>query len=193
MGFMKVSGWAHLMALLLVLTPGCATPYLWTDSKLASVREPAPGHALELYQAPAKRDLLAVYDELQVNGTTRRRAYFIAENEARTERSRRPKFVNPRMAEGSEAIAVLAPGETDTNKLVYAVRVANRRFELYAAGAEQGTYNLPVYHDATSTTKQVLLTPLAVTLDVTGIGAVAAVVSAALYSKSWPRVGDAAR
>jgi len=190
---MKVGGWAQSIALLLVLTPGCATPYLWTDSKLASRREPAPGHVLELYQTPAKRDLLAVYDELQLNGTTRRRAYFIAENEARTERSHRPKFVNPGMAQGSEAVPVLASGETDTNRLVYAVRVANARFELYSAGVEQGTYNLPVYHDATSTTKQVLLTPLAVTADVTGIGAVVAVVSAAAWSRSWPQVGYQAR
>src|SRR5690349_15652824 len=135
---MKVGGWAHAIAVLLVLTPGCATPYLWTDSKLASRRQPAPEHPLELYQTAAKRDLLAVYDEVQVNGRTRRRAYFIGENEARTERSRRPKFVNPSIAQGAEAVAVLAPGETDTNRLVYAVRVANARFELYSAGAEQG-------------------------------------------------------
>jgi hypothetical protein len=93
-------------------------------------------------------------------------------------------FVSLERKQGLAAIPVpQSPPASDGSLLagLYAIASTNGNgFTLYSASKELGSYELPVYRDASGRTKQVLLTPLTVTADVTIIGGLLAV-----YFSPW--------
>jgi len=169
---MKALGMVGRLSLLVFL-PGCATHHLWTDGKIAGFHEPAPQNHFEIYEMPARHDFLAVYDELRNSGRVRPRAYFVLQNERRTDMAKKPRFVDPANARNGVLVPMFVQNVMNPPaQRVYAV-VSHQNFELYSSGSSLGTYDLPVYRDAVSTAEQIAITPLAVTIDATLVGSVA--------------------
>jgi len=158
---------------LLVLLPGGATHHLWTEGRIAGFHGPAPQNRFELYEMPARHDFLAVYDELRNSGRVRPRAYFVLENQHRTDLAKRPRFIDPANARNGLLVPIFAQNVPNPPRQhPYAV-VNHNTFELHGSGSYLGAYDLPVYKDGVSTAEQIAITPFAVTLDVTLVGSVA--------------------
>ncbi len=165
---------------MLILLPGCATHYLWKDSQFSEPHAPAVQNHLQLYQVPQNEELLAVYDETARSGMSQRRAYFVFQNDALIAASRKPLFLPPSAIPVGTAVPTFESSglNTATNLPLFAVKSGSYGFEFYQRGFEARHYDLPRYRDPWNTSKQVLITPLAVALDSTIVaGAAAAVVA----------------
>src|ERR1043166_5735268 len=157
---------------LLVSCGGCATGHLWKESRLASFHEPAQNPELEIFEVPPQNDFLAVYTELRANDQVRRRAYFLWANKTRTDAARKPQFVQVPNLHSLKKVTIFPPGKNAiATRGQPAVRMLGpRRFVLQIGEEDVGQFDLPVYKDAVSTTEQVLVTPLAVSVDATVVG-----------------------
>jgi len=168
MGLLRFS---FLMALLLSCG-GCATGHLWKESRLASFNEPALDPQLEIFEVPPQNDFLAVYNELRANDQVRRRAYFLCANKTRTDAARKPQFVQVPDLPSLKKVTIFPPGQNViATRGQAAVRMLGaRQFVLQIGEDDVGHFDLPVYKDALSTSEQVLVTPLAVSIDATVVG-----------------------
>jgi len=172
------AGWrAGLGMMALLLFPGCATHYLWTESTFSEKYIPSEQPHLQIYKLPA--NFLAVYDESTPRGDIKRRAYYLERSDRRAFKRYKPQFVNLNLAQMGEPVPVfdrMPPFGADTNGL-WGQRTSPFAFELHNGGAYLGTYQLPAYRGAGNTTAQLAITPLAVAADVTVIAAVVWVVA----------------
>jgi hypothetical protein len=172
---MKRPGLFLLVAVHILLCNGCTTAALWEEGRFARYHEPADPSALRIYHGPQNQAMLVQYNEsLESDDSIRRRAYWLNENADRLKDRRKPRFVPLARAKDLEPVLVTespavpspaaAPGWHAT------VSTNGHTFALYSAEQEIGTYELPVYRDASGRIKQVLLTPFAVVADLTIIG-----------------------
>lgn len=145
---------------------GCATTALWDE---ANYYEPASQPNLRLSVAPARHDVLVEYDEYsERTERVRRRAYFLDANTRRVSKQHKPKFVNPTHYRDLQPIP-LEPFPGASNQLYATIK--RDEFALHGK-AGVSSHFLPVYFDPVTRTKQVLLTPPAVIVDVTLVSAV---------------------
>jgi hypothetical protein len=163
------------MIALTLLPGGCATSALWDGDRFARFHEPATSPNLRLAYCVSAQDVLVQYDEACDEKTSsQRRAYFLYGNRQRIEARRKPRFVQPSKAVGLVPIRVLespcADGAPAVANLHAVVSTNNQPFTLYTNEVSLGSFDLPVYADASGRTKQVLLTPITVTADLTIVG-----------------------
>jgi hypothetical protein len=164
-----------LPLLLLALDSGCATRALWNNGNLEAVKEPADDINLHLFDAKQKNDLLVVYDEYsERSGKIRTRAYWLNENEARVNQRRAPHFTSTNLTGSLPNVPVFhgsATSGTNLTRTLYAVVATNEQsFTLYSGGQEIGSHDLPFYNDGMGRVEKTVLTPVAVTADLTIIG-----------------------
>ncbi len=175
---MKLRQWPCfvLLAAAVILFNGCATSALWEDGRFARFHEPATPRNLQLFHSGQREAVLVQYDESREGDESiRRRAYWLEPGREPVKNPHKPGFVSIKTARGLSPIPVVdSPAATSpTHPGFYAVLGTNGvDFSLRSGEATVGSYELPVYEDASGKTKQVLLTPLAVAADLTIIGGV---------------------
>lgn len=186
---LRIQEWLVFLGAAACLLSGCATSALWEEGRFARYHEPANPSQLRLFQSSQGQDVLVEYVESREdNGATRRCAYWLRPNVERLQNRQIPRFVSLERKQGLAAIPVLRSPPALDGFLpaglyagLYAVASTNENgFTLYSASKELGSYELPVYRDGSGRTKQMLLTPLTVTADVTIIGGFLAV-----YFSPW--------
>ena len=167
-----------LIIALSILASGCTTA-LWNKSTFAHYYRPADTPNLRLFYSNERRDVLVRYDERQdSDDRIQPRCYWLERSSSTVNGRQKPKFVPLKTC-----AAVLVPipvHETSTNEPsaslhgLYAVAQPNQdSFTLYAGRDELEQYHLPVYSgDRSQKIKQVALTPVAVAVDATIVGAV---------------------
>lgn len=83
------------LLMLSLLTGGCVTHKLWSESTLDEWNEPAGNPNLHLFQDVRRDDFLVVYDEYSdCHFTTQQRAYFLQPNLSLLAQHRHPDFVS---------------------------------------------------------------------------------------------------
>jgi len=165
-----------LLAVQIVFVSGC-TSVLWDKSTFAREYHPADPASLHLYYSKERKDILVQYDELNVaDKEIRPRFYWLEPNATRINDSRKPHFVS---AKASEDLILIPLSESHPDsvlpdsKALYAVsKPKEDLFTLYLGPEQVDLYRLPDYQDSSQRVKQVLLTPFAVAVDATIIGAV---------------------
>jgi hypothetical protein len=168
------------------LLSGCATPALWEEGRFARYHEPASPVRLQLGYCERKKDVLVVYDESREDSDAiLRRAFWLEQNRERLEQRRKPSFVSATAFPELTPVPVYdqLPGfSAASGSGLYAVISTNRNELVLYSRSHGGTapawgsrsYSFPVYRDASGRVKQVMLTPAAVTVDLTiGAGVVA--------------------
>jgi hypothetical protein len=159
-----------------VLVSGC-TSALWDKETFAHHYRPAASANLRLFYSEERRDILVQYDESSDTGNkTRPRCYWLEPNTPRVNRERKPHFASPKESEGLIPIPV-TEGSTNASPpgLMDLYAVARRDddfFTLYSSKGPLDPYKLPAYVGASRRVKQVLLTPAALGIDATIVGAV---------------------
>lgn len=183
--------WLLPLGFSVVLLSGC-TSALWDKETFAHQYWPANPDNLELAYSEARGDILVQYDECR-DGVLREqpRAYWLEPNLKRLNRSGKPRFVSPKQARALESIPVedtaTAPASEDLHGLHARVSADRSSFTLYDGDEPLNQYPLPIYDDPSQTVKQVLLTPFAVAIDATLVGAAFVV----LYGPYWlPTLND---
>jgi hypothetical protein len=165
-----------LLALSADLSCGC-TSVLWEKETFAHYYRPACPANLRLAYSEQRHDLLVQYNESKDgNPNTRPRCYWLEPNTLRVNRNQKPHFVSAKTIDGLIPIPVSegAPNPSDsglTNLYVMFSR-GDDFFTLYSGTEKLDPYELPVYSGSSQRVKQVLLTPFAVAVDATIIGAV---------------------
>jgi hypothetical protein len=162
---------------------GCATDdpiteTLW-DGRMEACNVPAPDTRLRLYQDDRHNDLLVVYQEFRErNDSIHTRAFLLHRNEQRLTANQRPQFIRKISTAGLYEVPVYWATNvvaTDLPKTLCAlVRADGRQFTLYSGGQATGTHDLPTYDDGKGRWECVALTPAAVAVDATVVGAVVA-------------------
>jgi len=181
--------WLTPLLLLPLLTGGCMTHALWTESPLDTWNEPAVSPNLRVFHDERRDNLLVVYDEFSDrHETTKARAYFLNLNQPPSSQER-PHFVSVNTASGLAPVPVFCTVPTNPPDLFCTVADTNSpSFKASSSGRETGPYQLPVYNDGMGQVERVALTPVAVTLDLTIIGGV--IVYCWLYiGAPWAEVG----
>jgi hypothetical protein len=187
--------WCAVLAALVMLYAGCATPLVWQDNQFARFHEPADPANLKLYYSTQIRQVLVEYDDIRdSDGATKRRAFWLESNADRLNERRQPHFVPLKKDKGLAAIpfrpesaGILAVASSDD--LAAVVSAKGTSFTLYCGNKVVGDYNLPAYRDASGRIKQVLLTPPAVVADVTIVGGVAAAALAYIWAGGCAETG----
>jgi len=159
------------------------TGHLWDNDTFNQHYEPAPGANVKLFSRADGKDVLVLYDEeREKTGARRRRAYFLLENQRKTEHLKKPRFVPVETSRGLEPIPIEkhAPGDATPER--YGELVDGYGLKLFGPDALSGEYKLPVYRDKFTEAEQVLLTPAAVAADATVAGAVVGVIAAYCYA-----------
>ncbi|HEV2694007.1 MAG TPA: hypothetical protein VG347_14020 [Verrucomicrobiae bacterium] len=160
-----------VLLLLPLLTGGCLTQKLWTESALDEWNEPATPANLRVFDAGVRKDFLVVYDERSGrHSTLRTRAYFLNQNLDRLREKHAPRFASPGLTNNFAALPLLHQfviGGSNAPARPFVVSTTNTTsFAIYFPdGAEE--YQLPVYADNVGGYERAALTPLAVTADVT--------------------------
>ena len=169
---MKAGCRAGLGMMALLLLPGCATHYLWTESTFSEKYIPSDQPYLQIYKMPS--DFLAVYDESTPRGDLKRRAYYLERSDRSAFKRSKPRFVNANLAEMGQPVLLFdhTPAVGAATNALWAQRIGPFAFELHDGGTYLGTYKLPAYRGAGNTTAQLAITPLAVAADATAIAAV---------------------
>jgi hypothetical protein len=159
-----------------VFVSGC-TSALWDKNTFAHYYRPADPNNLRLFCSKERKDILVQYDESsETDNGTRPRYYWLEPNTIRINAERKPHFASAKAIEGLIPIPVTeTPSSYIPTGLIelYAVaRYDDYVFTLYAGMEQLDPYQLPRYIGASRRVKQVLLTPFAVAVDATIIGAV---------------------
>jgi hypothetical protein len=168
-----------LLLLLILQAPlwtGC-TALLWEKSTLSTYYHPAGPPNLQLYYSEAQKDFLVQYDESRNKETKiHTRYYWLKPNVKLTEGGRRPVFLDVVTVDGLKQLPqtpiVLNPPPPGLNGLYVVCRPDDIRFQLYSGTNQIHSYILPDYDANQKTALKVLLTPPAVIVDATVIGAV---------------------
>jgi len=150
---------------------GCATKALWGDD----FKEPLDPPGLQIFCARDKADWLVVYNEYVERGNSvRPRAYFLKKNEKRIAARHRPRFVTLQHTNTLEQLpsfsAMNAPATNDSKPFFVMVDTNYCSFILHAPEIPAEAHSLPVYNPL-GTVAKVVLTPFAVTADVTFVSA----------------------
>jgi hypothetical protein len=164
---------ALAMALSLpLLTSGCLTHKLWTESKLDEWNEPAGNPDLRVFRDERKKDLLVSYEEFSDrNEANRSRAFYLYQNQERLQSRSRSRFVNLGAARGLASVPLFFSAPTNPPLLYCAVAETNRaRFTIFSEGRTTGSYDLPVYDDGWGKVERIAWTPFAAVADLTIIG-----------------------
>jgi hypothetical protein len=162
-----------LLAMQCLLSGGCATGALWEEGRFARYHEPAVPPNLRLSQM--NEEVLVEYDEsLEESDITQRRAYWLSPNISRVEQRRRPQFVESSTYEKLVPIQIAQPPTSpDLQEIGHYWAEAGTNgysFTLHSGDTTVGSYELPVYADASGRTKQILLTPITIVADLTIVG-----------------------
>ena len=180
-----------LLAIQTIFVSGCTTA-LWDRSTFAREYHPADPRNLRLYYSGERKDILVQYDELNVaDKKVQPRTYWLDPNATRINENRKPHFVSPKASQDLIPIP-LSESQPDSvlpdSKALYAVsKPKEDLFTLYVGPDQGDLYWLPDYRGSSQKVKQVLLTPFAVAIDATLIGAVLSYYNApAIFSGlSW--------
>jgi hypothetical protein len=156
---------------------GC-TSALWEKETFARYYRPAEPANLQLFYSEKRKDILVLYEEARDGDVmTHPRGYWLEPNTERVNSERRPHFVSPKAAGGLAQIpagpVLPSAREPGLSQLTAVPRPEENSFTLYSGGDELGQYKLPTYCGNSQKVKQVLLTPFAVVVDATLVGAVA--------------------
>lgn len=161
------------------LFTGC-TSALWQYDRFAQFRQPAVPHNLALRYSEQRKDVLVQYDESRdEDDLVRARAYWLEPNAVRVNAGRKPKFASRELRPlASAATGDLVPIPL-TNQVSQAgapaalwAAISDDSFTLYSGSEQLNVYKLPFYAGASQRVKQVVLTPFAIAVDATIIGAI---------------------
>ncbi len=153
------------------LLSGCTTGALWEEGTFARYHEPTEPPEMRLYFSPQRKDVLVEYlDEREDEKSTQWRAFWLYHNVERVRARSRPHFEPLATGKDLRVIPVYATPEAAAPARerpgMYAVLTGNKHeFILLSGDRELGTFELPVYRDASGRVKQVLLTPPALVAD----------------------------
>jgi len=167
-----------------VLATGCTTASLWKDNDLDAWNEPAYEPHVHLFSAPSTNDLLVVYNEYhERNEKSLTRAYWLNENQKRIEKRHTPHFVSTNLASSLSPVPVLLSSTNEINLPTPCalLETNGQSFTFYSATGEKTRHDLPIYKDGKGKTEKILLTPLAVTADITIVGGVIAFIVGYAY------------
>jgi hypothetical protein len=166
--------------LLLTFGSGCATPALWSNTRMDACNQPAATPNVRLFSTSERNDFLVVYDEYSGHArTSSPRAYWLEQNDKRIAQDHRPLFVSPKLAARMMPVPVLSslPDASNAPPPIYAVVSApSGSFTLYRH-EKITTYRLPEYDDGRGTAEKIFLTPPAVIFD----SAIVCAYAAAIY------------
>lgn len=159
-----------------LLAGGCMTHALWTEAPLGMWNEPAVTPNLRVYHGGQPDKLLVVYDEFsERHETTKPRAYFLDPNRPPPSPRSQPSFVDVKMSAALAPVPIFYAPPTNPPDLYCSIKDTNSTaFQIFSSGQETGPYQLPVYPADLNQVERVALTPVAVTVDLTIIGGVAA-------------------
>jgi hypothetical protein len=165
-----------LLAIQMIFVSGC-TSALWGKDTFAHDYRPAAPANLHLYYSTERKDVLVQYDESSnPEKAARPRFYWLEPNTIRINGRRKPHFVSAKARADLMSIPVseaLPDSITPGSNGLYAVSERKENlFTLYSDKEEFDPYQLPSYRGGSQRVKQVLLTPFAVAIDATLIGAV---------------------
>ena len=170
--------WATLLVSQTVFLSGC-TSVLWDERTFAHYYEPAKPANLRLFYSDQQRDVLVEYDEARDGAAAvQHRSYFADQNTERVNNRRKPHFTSVTDPQNLRPIPITNVLTASTAALFKGLYAANSNdgdsFTLYADDRMLDSYTLPRYVGASRRFKQVLLTPAAVAVDCTIVGAIAA-------------------
>jgi len=172
--------WLSLLLVLAILSSGC-TVALWERDRFARYHQPATPSNLQLFHSAEADDILVRYDEKRDDSKKiEPRAYWLRGDGEPAGNPYKPQFVPVKEArllapipllDSADSIAPLAD--------LYAVAGTNGHdFTLYSGENQAGHFELPEYMETDGRTKQVLLTPLAVIVDIVAVAVIVALISA---------------
>ena len=171
------------------LQTGC-TVALWKDTgHWDACKTPAQPNQLQVFEDPRKKDFLVVFEqESERTDAVRKRAYYLYASESDIERRKRPHFVSVRNSTGLAQVPVFQSADARTLGKPFIVSANDDiRFVLHSKDGEVTSHMLAVYSDKIGQTERIALTPVAVVVDATVIGAII-VVEAAAHS-NWSGEG----
>lgn len=165
-----------------VFVSGC-TSALWDKDTFAHHYRPANPTNLRLFYSRDRNYILVQYDEsTDTDNKSRPRCYWLEPNTLRVNRERKPHFMSPSETKGLIPIPVTEAAPNPTQPAFMELYAVARRdddfFTLYSGKEQLDPYKLPTYIGASRRVKQVLLTPFAVGVDATIVGAVVGYYSA---------------
>jgi hypothetical protein len=171
----KVQRLVLFSPLLLALAGGCVTKALWENDRLEACKEPAHNLNLRLFEGQPQTNVLVIYEESsERNDAVHTRAYWQNENQALLDQRLRPRFT--RISAGRDLPEVPVyydpiPAGMEWPAGLCAIVATNRQsFTLYLDKRAIGSHDLPVYNDGKGRIEKIVLTPLAVTGDLTVVG-----------------------
>src|SRR5579859_1551790 len=128
------------LLLLPLLTSGCVTHHLWTESHFDEWNQGAGNPNLHLFDDQPRHDLLVVYDEYSDrHEVTRTRAYLLQQNEPELKQHLRPRFVSVNCAQGLPAVPIFATQPVTPTPQTYAVSGTNSQsFRVFSGGGKTG-------------------------------------------------------
>jgi hypothetical protein len=178
-----------LLAAPALLLGGCTTGAVWEEGQFARFHEPAVPSNLSLYHSPEAQDILVVYNECREGKDAAwPRAYWLYRSGERIQQGRKPRFVSVKIAQGLTPIPIAESADVPVQSeaaALYAVASTNAPgFTLHSAEKELGYHQFPVYADSSGRVKQVLLTPVAVVVDLTIVDGVIVYVTMPMWWES---------
>jgi hypothetical protein len=193
-----------ILSIQALLLTGCVTAKVWQPHNFAGFHEPADPSNVKLFYSSQHEDVLVEYDEkVGHKGATRRRAYWLEQNQAKEGREERPRFVSLKEAVGLQPLPVSESGEeADSSSTIglFATTTNSFEFQLYGISENQtngtlakatilGDHELPAYYDSSGRRRKIMLTPPAVLADASIVAGIAALIVAYAYAQSgasWP-------
>ena len=177
---MKEKQWLYsfLLVAAMIWLSGCATSSLWEGGRFARFHEPGTPPNLQLFHSGQQEAVLVQYNETREgDDSVRRRAYWLEPGSEPARNPHKPSFVSVKTARRLSPIPVVDSLDAApfAHAGLYAVVATNGvDFSLRSGERNIGSYELPVYEDASGRMKQLLLTPPAVAADLTIIGGIIA-------------------
>ncbi len=164
-----------LLALQLPLWSGC-TAVLWQRSTFAAYYHVANPPNLQVYYSEQRKDLLVQYDESRdLEKKVHRRYYWLQPNKALTENGRKPKFAGSGSRDGLQPLpltpVLLDPIPPGLNGLYVLCPPDELRFTVCSGTNQIKSCILPDYDGDQKVALKIFLTPGALAVDATLIGA----------------------
>jgi hypothetical protein len=158
---------------------GC-TSIVWDKRTFSSYCRPANPTKLELYYSSQRKDILVRYNEFnEHNSKIQHRSYWLMANAERVSAGRKPHFLDERdRASLSATVVSESPGGVPLEGMGAVARQDEDVFTLYSESQKLDPYSLPIYQDPNRRAKQIALTPVALTIDASLIGAALALYNA---------------
>ena len=180
-----------LLVLVILQAPlwtGC-TALLWERSTFSTYCHAANPANLQVYYSDERKDLLVQYDEARnKEKTVCTRYYWLQPNVKLTEQGRKPNFAQPPVSLDDMQLLpqtpiAFNPTPPGLKGLYLVCRPNDIRFDVYSGTNQLNSCILPDYDGEQKTALKVLLTPPAVIVDATLIGA-------AIYLLFYVNTGD---